>query len=250
MLCLVFAVTAAAQPRPDALFIPTPVAVAERMLEIAEVGTDELVLDLGSGDGRIPILAAERFGAFGMGVEIDPELVEHSWLAARRAGVADRVVFMTGDMFETDFGQPDVVALYLSRELNVRLRPRLQMLKPGTRVVSHDFDMGDWPPDHHEVFRHRDLYLWIVPARVAGDWRIDGLEAPVELSLRQTHQQLSGQGRIGGQAAELVGARLRGDRIHLELLIGDRRLSLDGRVRGDDLQPVDGTAWQGVRLAR
>lgn len=157
-------------PRQDAPYIGTPQVVVDAMLALAEVGPADLVYDLGSGDGRIVIAAARDRGARGVGVEIDPELVSQSRQSAEGAGVADRVRFVEQDLFLTDLRAATVVTLYLSPTLNLRLRPTLlRELAPGSRIVAHDFDMGDWPPTATRTVRsrYRDhrVFLWVVPAR-------------------------------------------------------------------------------------
>ena len=161
-------------------FVVTPDHVTREMLRLAAVTPSDVVLDLGSGDGRIVIAAARQFGARGLGVEIVPELVEKSRAHARQAGVADRVEFRVQDLFATDLAQATVITMYLLPEVNLQLRPKLLALKPGTRIVSHDWDMGDWPADRvvsvdvpdKPIGREKRsrLHLWIVPARVEGYW--------------------------------------------------------------------------------
>lgn len=156
---------------PDVVYVPTPTPVVDRMLEMAGVGPDDILYDLGSGDGRIPITAARRWGTRGVGIELKPDLVAQADFAALRAGVADKVRFQVGDIFKIDFSEATVVTLYLLPVLNLRLRDTLQAMKPGTRIVSHDFDMGSWTPDRVERVGQSTLYLWIV--REPGDchWR-------------------------------------------------------------------------------
>jgi SAM-dependent methyltransferase len=155
---------------PDINYVPTPLPVVERMLELARVGKDDVVYDLGSGDGRIVITAAQRYGARGVGIEINPVWVRDARAIAERAGVADRVSFRIEDLFLTDLGDATVVAFYLFPTVNRKLQPKLvQELKPGTRVVSHEYLIGDWPPDHTETMivegeRHV-IHLWTVPPR-------------------------------------------------------------------------------------
>jgi len=161
-------VAGCAHPRADVPYVQTPHEVVAQMLRLAGVGRNDVVYDLGSGDGRLVIAAARDFGARGVGVEIDPRLVAQSVESARRAGVGDRVTFREQDLFQTDLADATVVTLYLSPALNLRLRPKLlRELRAGARIVSHDFDMGDWPParalriDVRE--RASQVYLWIVP---------------------------------------------------------------------------------------
>jgi hypothetical protein len=145
-------------------YVPTPQAVVDKMLEIANVTGSDYVIDLGSGDGRIPITAAKRFGSKAMGVDIDPIRIQEAKVNAVNARVSDKVEFKEQDLFKTDFSKATVLTMYLLPRINMELRPRiLSELKPGTRVVSHSFDMGDWKPDRKVVVDGRTIYLWIVP---------------------------------------------------------------------------------------
>jgi len=153
---------------PDVRYEPTPMPVVRQMLRLAEVGPGDVVYDLGSGDGRIPIAAAREFGARGVGIEIDPELVRRSEANAREAGVADQVVFRHADLFEAEIGEASVVTLFLYPDVNLRLRPKLLAeLAPGTRVVSYWHDMGDWKPEKIDSARRAAIYLWRIPPRAA-----------------------------------------------------------------------------------
>ena len=162
-----FAPTQAITPESlDVPYVPTPQAVVDKMLDIAKVTGEDYLIDLGSGDGRIPIAAAKRFGTKGMGVEIDPVRIQEAKTNAVNARVADKVEFRKQDLFETDLSQATVLTMYLLPRVNLQLRPRiLNKLKPGTRVVSHSFDMGDWKPDQKIIVDGRPIYLWIVPER-------------------------------------------------------------------------------------
>ena len=160
---------AAARPlrEPDVRYVPTPPAVVREMLELAGVGPTDLVYDLGSGDGRIPIMAASAFGARGVGIDIDPQRIREAEANARAAGVADRVSFRNQDLFEADFRDATVVTLFLSADVNSRLRPRLlRELAPGTRVVSYWHDMGDWRPLRTVRTPRANIYLWQIPPRM------------------------------------------------------------------------------------
>lgn len=152
---------------PDVVYVPTPDAVVDRMLTMAKVGKDDVIYDLGSGDGRIVITAAQKYGARGVGIEIRPDLIEQARENAKKAGVSDRVEFRQADLFETDFSEATVISLYLLPDLNVKLRPKLLQLKPGTRVVSHDFDMGEWKPQETATVegpsRQHTVYFWTIP---------------------------------------------------------------------------------------
>jgi SAM-dependent methyltransferase len=238
-------------PGKDVPWVPTPDAVADRMLALARVGPRDLVYDLGSGDGKIPIMAAKRFGARAVGVEYDPDLVEVSRTAARREGVADRVRFVRDDIFEHDFRAATVVTLYLLTSLNVKLRPQILELRPGTRVVSHVFSMGGWTPDETTRVGASDVYLWIVPARVAGTWSMTRTPAgPAELVLEQRFQRISGALRLAGETRPLERAALRGDEIRFAVGgAGGARLVFVGRVAGDRMAGEgDAQPWEAVRV--
>ncbi len=201
------------QPGKDVIWLPTPEAVVERMLAMAQVGPRDVVYDLGSGDGRMVIAAAKR-GAKAMGVEFNPELVAFSERRARAEGVAGRARFVQGDIFETDFREATVVTLYLLPTLNLRLRPTLLGMRPGTRVVSHAFGMEDWTPDEVSRAEGRTAHLWIVPAAVEGSWRIDVRDGPsFDVALVRRFQKVEGTIRLGAVEAALREPVLRGDAI-------------------------------------
>jgi SAM-dependent methyltransferase len=153
----------------DAPYVPTPEEVVEAMLEVAKVGADDVLYDLGSGDGRIVIAAAKTYGTRGVGVDIDPDRIKEANKNAREAGVSDKVKFLEQDLFKTDISEATVVTLYLLPEVNLKLRPKLlKELRPGTRVVSHSFDMGDWPPDKKVNIGSRTVYFWVIPPSAKG----------------------------------------------------------------------------------
>jgi Methyltransferase domain len=213
------AVPAAADEVP---FVVSPDSVTLAMLQVAKVTNEDYVIDLGSGDGRIVILAAKRFGARGLGIEINPELVAKSRENARNAGVESRVSFREQDLFKTDLSPASVVTLYLLPEVNMQLRPKLLQLRPGTRVVSHDFDMEDWEPDRKLTVEAPDkaiglgktsnVYFWIVPARVEGLWCGTGKAKDKSITISQRHQKV----RIdvpGGDAVKALEGRINGNAI-------------------------------------
>src|SRR5882672_4119761 len=247
----------------DTPYVPTPQAVVDKMLDMAQVKAGDMVIDLGSGDGRIMITAAQRHGAQGFGVDIDPRLVQRSNDEARRVGVADRVKFLRQDLFNTDFHETNVLTLYLLPDVNIALRPKiLADLKPGTRVVSHDYDMREWRPDAEATVPAPDkkvgmrkesmVYLWIVPAKVAGEWVFElssgGKTRKTRLTLQQSFQFVSGSVELAGQGdVPISDGRLRGEELRLVLPPGalDRGpVELVGRVRGDFLS---GTVRRGER---
>lgn len=193
----------------DVIWVPTPQALVDTMLDMAKVTPKDRLMDLGSGDGRTVITAAQR-GLKAQGIEYNPDLVELSRRNAERAGVADRATFVTADLFTTDLTQADVITMFLLSTINEKLRPKLLELAPGTRIVSNSFRMGDWEPDAEETIRqdcntYCTALLWIVPAKVAGKWEVDGQP----LQLEQRYQRLSGM--LGG--APLSEARLNGNEI-------------------------------------
>ncbi|HYX13940.1 MAG TPA: methyltransferase domain-containing protein [Nostoc sp.] len=167
--------TPATQPqeRPgDVPYVPTPQAVVDAMLKVAKVDKNDLLYDLGSGDGRIVNTAAQKFGTQGFGIDIDPQRVQEANENAQKAGVTDRVKFVQQDLFKTDFSKATVVTLYLLPEINLKLRPKLlSELKPGTRIVSHAFDMGDWKPDQTLTVEGKTIYYWVVPEKVPANLR-------------------------------------------------------------------------------
>lgn len=161
------------QREPDVVYVPTPQEVVNEMLALAKVTKNDVIYDLGSGDGRIPITAAQKFGTRGVGIDINPERIREARANAKKAGVTDRVKFLQQDLFQTDISDASVVTLYLLPQLNVKLRPQLfKQLKPGTRVVSHDFDMGDWKPDRVvQTKEGSTIYLWTIPKEVPANLR-------------------------------------------------------------------------------
>jgi len=166
--------------RGNVIYVPTPQIVVDEMLSMAKVGPNDFLIDLGSGDGRIVITAAKKLGARGFGVDLDTYLLKVANNAAKKEGVADRARFIEQNLFETDLGQATVITSYLLPEMNERLRPKLLALKPGTRVVAHDYAMGDWDADDDKTLIVPEkvvgdpgksyIFLWIIPARVAGSW--------------------------------------------------------------------------------
>ena len=217
-------------------FITTPDEVVQRMLQLAETRPGDLVVDLGSGDGRIVIAAAQKFGARGLGIEIDAGLVAKSRDNAARAGVADRVSFVQGDVLAADISAASVVTLYLLPGLINRLQPRfLERLQPGTRIVSHAFTMTGWRPDRRETMRistphpgqgdESSLYLWIVPAEVRGLWQATG----TQIRIHQNFQEIELEGRLLGREITSSRGSLRGREVAWEA----NGLRFQGRLQGE-----------------
>ena len=241
---LVLAAPCAARAAEDVPFVTTPDNVTAAMLEMAKVGKHDFVIDLGSGDGRIVITAAARFGASGLGVELIPDLVRQSRENAKRAGVEARTEFREQDLFETDLKRATVVTLYLLPEVNLQLRPKLLALKPGTRIVSHDWDMGDWKPDQERKLAVPDkkvgvekasrVYLWTVPAQFGGAWCGTGAARGATLELRQQFQEFQGELAVDGGAPKAFEGRVEGGALRItkaaderfELMLSRKRLVL------------------------
>ncbi len=199
----------------DVPYVPTPNDVVEEMLDIADVGPGDYVIDLGSGDGRIVIAAAER-GATGHGIDLNPERVSEARENAQSAGVTDRLLFLEGNIFETDFSKASVITMYLLSSVNEELRPSLlENLRPGTRVVSHSFDMGDWKPDDATRVENHDIYLWIIPARLGENWQWETNGEQFSMAAKQEYQEVNVIMRIGNRTLITEEATLRGDRITL-----------------------------------
>jgi hypothetical protein len=251
-------------------YVQTPQTVVDAMLEIAGVRAADYLIDLGSGDGRIVITAAQRYGTRGLGIDYDAYLVEESTQRARAAGVADRARFVKQDIFEADLSRATVVTMYLLPEVNLALRPRLlATLKPGTRLVSHDWDMGDWEPDAKAevlapdkpvgLLKQSVVYLWIVPAQAAGQWRtklpLSGGLTNATLSIEQRFQALEGTARLGDRELAIEDALVRGPHVFFGVGEGAGRLRFQGRVFADRMVGRVTTAderthaWRAVRAS-
>ena len=238
------------RPGKDVMWVPSPDPLVDTMLEIAEVTDRDVVMDLGSGDGRT-VIAAARLGARALGVEYDPELVELSRARAAAAGVAERATFVAADLFETDLSQATVITMFLLPDLNARLRPRLLALEPGTRIVSNTWDLEDWEADETVVLDPCPGFctalLWIVPARVEGTWELPG----GELVLEQQFQTVTGTLRTDAGTVAVEDARLRG--AELAFRAGGARYA--GQVRGEVITGTAATGartsdWRATRVAR
>lgn len=230
----------------DVVWVPTPESLVDQMLRMAEITPDDYLVDLGSGDGRTVITAAQR-GTRAHGVEFNPDMVKLSRRAAQDAGVADRATFTQGDIFEFDFSDATVVTLFLLPDLNLRLRPLLLDMKPGTRVISNSFDMDDWEPDDFveaalECKSYCRAYKWIVPAKAQGVWQLGG---GAMLALEQAYQKLGGHLTIDGTRHAISDAALQGTRI--AFTANGRQYT--GEVTADRMAGTDsdGNAWNAVR---
>jgi hypothetical protein len=284
---IMFFSVAAPSNAADAPYVTTPQTVIDAMLNIGAVAADDHLIDLGSGDGRIVITAAKQRGARGMGVELDANLVRTATREARREGVQDRVSFVSDDLFFADLSKASVITVYMSEAVNLRLRPSLFKLKPGTRVVSHDFEMGNWQPDAKITVAvpgkrygppSSQIFLWRVPADFSGTWTwrlagngvngVDGVDGAYEAVLAQKFQKIDGKGRIAANAAAIGKTEVKGDVIHFvmgaEVAGKATWREFQGRIQGDTITGTavtivesDSTAqhgvsmpWRATRIAR
>ena len=229
----------------DVIWVPTAQALVDRMLDLAQVTPSDLLMDLGSGDGRTVITAAKR-GTRAIGVEYNPDMVELSRRNAKTAGVSETATFMQADLFATDFSKANVVTMFLLPSINIKLRPKILDMRPGTRVVSNSFDMGDWRPEQTveaqgECTSYCRAHLWIVPAKVEGTWKL-----PIgDLRLEQTYQTLYGTLRSGNSTMNIVDAKVIGETI--SFVASDTRYI--GRVNGNTIEGVSqtSTGWRATR---
>jgi hypothetical protein len=239
----------------DVIWIPTPQSLVDGMLQMAGVRASDIVFDLGSGDGRTVITAAKKFGATATGIEFNPDMVELARRNAEKEGVAGKAQFIRGDIFATDFSKATVLTMYLLPSLNVKLRPTILNMRPGTRVVSHAFTMDDWQPDQTDSSEGRTAYMWIVPAKVAGTWRVDAPGARVnELTFTQQYQNIGGSAKSDGKVMQFANGKLRGDAITFSVTdeSGARR-DFGGRVSGDRMEgnvkgPGGDVKWTATRV--
>jgi len=222
----------------DVIWVPTPDEVVERMLRMAQTTKDDLVYDLGAGDGKIAIAAAKKFGARAVGIEYNADMAKHAQSNVEKAGVAGRARIIQGDIFATDFAQASVVTMYLLPGLNLKLRPTILAMKPGTRVVSHSFTMDDWEADETSNMDGRRAYFWVVPANVAGSWAVDAGAEKLQLSFEQRFQKLEGQVTLSNtMQGGLRDARLRGFAISFSYVDNNGlRRDFTGRVMGQKME--------------
>lgn len=220
----------------DVIWVPTSDAVADAMLKMANVKPGDLVYDLGSGDGKIAIAAAKNFGATAVGIEFNKDMAELATRNAARAGVSDKVKIINGDIFVEDFSKANVLTMYLLPDLNLKLRPTILKMAPGTRVVTNSFNMGDWEADALIGNGYTQGYFWIVPGNAAGKWTIKGIEGSkvATLDLTQRYQRVGGTLSIDGKAQPVLGPRLVGNRLKFSFIdhSGQSRI-IDVTLKGD-----------------
>ncbi len=256
---------AMAQDYGDTPYVQTPQVVVDKMLEIAKVSSKDYLVDLGSGDGRMIITAAKRYGARGFGVDLNKSLVTLSNRNAAKMGVANRAVFYERDLHETDLAKADVLTIYLLPEVNLMVRPRILALKPGTRLVSHDYGFGEWPPDIELTMdapgkpvgrdQKSKVMFWVVPARVAGKWVWQGPAELYELQLEQVFQKITGTLSAGGRRATIEKAVLTGDHISFEAALDKgnkvrqefRGKVINNAIAGDMRVAGAAQAWNATR---
>ncbi len=256
------AATVPAQDYGDTPYVQTPQVVVDKMLELAKISSKDYLVDLGSGDGRMIITAAKRYGARGFGVDLNKSLVTLANRNAAKMGVANRAVFYERDLHETDISQADVLTIYLLPEVNLMVRPRILDLKPGTRLVSHDYGFGEWPPDVELTMdapgkpvgrdQKSKVMYWVVPSRVAGKWVWQGPAGAYELQLEQAFQKLTATLTIGGRRVAVAKAVLTGSHIAFEADTDKGRLELSGKVTNNAIEGdmrLAGTreAWNATR---
>ena len=261
LAALFFSATAQAlekQPVNAGPYVPSPTSVVSDMLTLAQVGPSDFVIDLGSGDGRIVLTAAKVFGARGFGVDINEKLVREANESAKKEGIADRVHFTTQDLFKTDISRATVLTMYLlPNTVNMLKDKLLSELKPGTRILSHDYPLSGWLPDTFRQFDLEDkvaitgvtttlIYLYVVPAKAQGTWTaklpVQLSREPVKLNLRQQITRVAGDARIGGRDVLLEEGKLRGEQISFKLALGAKSYDFVGTVRGN---AIEGTVESG-----
>jgi hypothetical protein len=232
----------------DVVWVPTPQALVDKMLDMAKVTAKDYLIDLGSGDGRTVITAAKR-GARAHGIEYNPDMVDLAKRNAAKEGVSDKATFAKADLFESDFSRATVLTLFLLPEINLKLRPKILNLKPGTRVVSNSFDMEEWQADQTATVSEGctswcEAYLWIVPAKVQGTWRL----ADGELVLKQTFQAISGTLKTAGGTVTISNGKLSGEQIAFNA----GRTRYTGRVSGNGMQGStnSGGTWKATRAGK
>ncbi len=232
----------------DVVWVPTPQALVEKMLDMAKVTSKDYLIDLGSGDGRTVITAAKR-GVRAHGIEYNPDMVELSKRNAAKEKVGEKATFVKADLFKSDFSHASVITMFLLPEINLKLRPRILNLKPGTRIVSNSFDMGEWTPDETASVSEGcdswcEAYLWIVPAKVAGTWNLQ----QGNLRLAQSFQYINGNFKSGNVIEPIKNGRLNGDRISFTA----GRARYTGRVRGNVIEGTisTGARWKATRVGK
>jgi precorrin-6B methylase 2 len=233
----------------DVIYVPTPHDVVRRMLELAKIGPNDIHYDLGSGDGRVAIASVRDFNAKkSVGIDLDPQRIRESMDNHAKAGVGERVTFLNKNIFETDFSEANVVTLYLLNTLNLKLRPTILKMRPGTRIVTQSFTMYDWEADHFEVVRFdengykgtRNVYLFIVPAAVEGKWTMSDGPKTIALDIKQQFQRFTGTATLAGVDLAIKDGKLNGAGIEFSIEVDGKPVKYEGKVEGN---AITGTNW-------
>jgi SAM-dependent methyltransferase len=224
----------------DVIWLPTGSELVSLMLKTAKVTPQDLVYDLGAGDGKIAIAAAKEFGAKAVGIEFNPNMAAYAQRNANQSGVGHLVKIINGDIFVEDFSKATVVTLYLLPDLNIQLRPTILKMKPGTRVVSHAFTMGDWEPDQ-EMELDAKAYYWVVPANVAGEWSLNGVSFQnATLTLAQRYQKVGGNITIGGKSQPILNPKLEGKQLRFSYIdLNTNLITVKGEINGSEFKGED-----------
>ncbi|MFC1511727.1 SAM-dependent methyltransferase [Candidatus Latescibacterota bacterium] len=258
IVALFFLFSPAAFGQYDVPYVPTDYAVVDSMLSMVQVREGEKLYDLGCGDGRIVVTAAKKFGARAVGIDINPVRIEESWANAEKESVTDRVEFLEQNLFETDFRDADVITMYLLQWVNLRLRPMFfRDLKPGTRLVSHAFTMGEWEADRRMEIARSDgwgtsnLYFWVLPANVSGDWSFDTGDLPHLLHIDQAFQRITGTMEVRENQRPIDDMELSGDRIHFVVNVAREDNTVSYEYNGvADGDTITGTITSGGNVTK
>ncbi len=240
-----YSLNVSAQPKLDIHFVPTPHEVVKRMLELAKVTADDIHYDLGSGDGRIVIAAVKDFKAKkGVGIDLDPQRIKEANENKAKAGLGDNVTFREQNIFETDLREASVVSMYLLTSINIRMRPKLLAeLKPGTRIVTHAFNMGEWKAEHEESVGGYQVYLFIVPANLTGKWALSDGERNIGLDLKSDFTELSGTATINGKSAEVKNGKITGIKIEFTIDVDGKPVKYEGTFDAGTITGAGGAKW-------
>jgi precorrin-6B methylase 2 len=240
-----YSLNVSAQPKLDIHFVPTPHEVVKRMLELAKVGPSDTHYDLGSGDGRIVIAAVKDFKAKkGVGIDLDPQRIKEANENKAKAGLGDNVTFREQNIFETDLSEASTVSMYLLTSINIRMRPKLlKELKPGTRIVTHAFNMGEWKAEHEESVNGYQVYLFIVPANVTGKWAMEEGERKIGLDLKSEFTDLSGTATINGKTSEVKGGKINGAKIEFTIDVDGKPVKYEGNFDAGTITGAGATKW-------
>jgi precorrin-6B methylase 2 len=240
-----YSLNVSAQPKLDIHFVPTPHEVVKRMLELAKVGPNDIHYDLGSGDGRIVIAAVKDFKAKkGVGIDLDPQRIKEATENKAKAGLGDNVTFREQNIFETDLSEASTVSMYLLTTINIRMRPKLlKELKPGTRIVTHAFNMGEWKEEHSESVGGYQVYLFIVPANVNGKWEVSEGERKIALDLKGEFTEFGGSATINGKTSDVKNGKISGTRIEFTVDVDGKPVKYEGTVDGSTITGTGATKW-------